>query len=349
MHVDQHVCETLSRPALIGLGEGNFLLRFESMKVASAGWAVADLLARGVIDDRSTLIDSSSGIYAYALALTCHRFGLGCHVVASAAADPSLLVQLDLLGASYEQMPSGDDLALDQNLRVARVHEYVRTHPGAYWMQQYHDRIHYEGYRRMVAPFLAENEWSRVRLVSAVGSGASSAGLARGLRDLGAEVQVHGVQPFGSVSFGSEEVSDPDMMIAGIGSAIDFANIDDDLFDTIDWVSFAVACSGSHELMRRQAIFAGLSTGAAFMTASSLPRTDGAVTLVISPDTGHRYTQRVFARPAAPVTDWVPRMIEHRRELTLPWCRRLRPADGWAAHRRVAEERRDAEVLSPAG
>ncbi|GAB78502.1 cysteine synthase A [Austwickia chelonae] len=346
MHVDRHISEALSRPALIDLGEESFLVRFESMKVASAGWAVEDLLARGVIDEGSTLIDSSSGIYAYALALACHRFGLGCHIVASAAADSSLLAQLELLGATCEQMPSGDDLALDQNLRVARVHEYIRTHPGTHWMQQYHDHIHYEGYRQMVARHFAENGWSRVRLVSAVGSGASSAGLARGLRDLGVRVQVHGVQPFGSVSFGSEEVADPDMMIAGIGSAIDFANIDDDLFDTIDWVSFAVACSGSHELMRRHAIFAGLSTGAAFMTAGSLGRSEGVTTLVVAPDTGHRYTQRVFARPAAPVSDWSPRMIGHRHELTLPWCRRLRPVDGWAAHRRVAREQLN---LAPAG
>ena len=67
--MDDHVSEAIARPDLIDLGEGLLCLRFESMKVASALAAVRHLLDTGVVRPGDTLLDSSSGIYAYGLAL----------------------------------------------------------------------------------------------------------------------------------------------------------------------------------------------------------------------------------------------------------------------------------------
>jgi cysteine synthase len=144
------------------------------MKVYSALGAVRHLLETGVIQPGDTLVDSSSGIYAHALALACHRFGLKCHIVGSTTVDRTLKIQLEILGATVEQVPSSNNLQLDQNLRVRRIGEILRDNPTYHWMRQYHDDIHYLGYGA-VADLVDDLVPSGpLCLVGGVGTGAST-------------------------------------------------------------------------------------------------------------------------------------------------------------------------------
>lgn len=88
--MDQHIAESIGRPDLIRLDDRLVCLRFETMKVVSASAAVRHLLDTGAVRPGDTLLDSSSGIYAYALALACHRHGMRCHIVGSTTVDHTL-------------------------------------------------------------------------------------------------------------------------------------------------------------------------------------------------------------------------------------------------------------------
>jgi cysteine synthase A len=133
-----------------------------------------------------------------------------------------------------------------------------------------------------------------------------------------------GVQPYGSVTFGSEHVADPEIIIAGIGSSIPFGNVRHDLYDTLHWLAFDAALAGSVDLLRRHAVFAGLSTGAAYLAAQWERREEPyRTTLFIAADTGHRYVDTVFARhrETARIEDLAPRSVRRTDELSLPWSR----------------------------
>lgn len=297
------------------------------MKVVSALAAVRHLLDTGVVRRGDTLLDSSSGIYAYALALTCHRYGLRCHIVGSATVDHTLRTQLTVLGATLEQMEPCSDLKLDQKRRVERIHEILAEHPDYHWMRQYHDDVHYLGYRAIADRIREATGTDALTVVGGVGSGASTGALTRYLREdagVPADVELVGVQPYGSVTFGSEHVSDTEMIIAGIGSSIPFGNVSHELYDTLHWVSFDAALAGSVDLLRRHAVFAGLSTGAGYLAARhERERSPHRTVLFIAPDTGHRYVDTVYARhrEAAPIADLAPREVTDRSELALPWSR----------------------------
>ncbi len=184
--VADHISDVLAAPTAIKLSANLEILRFESMKVASAVQAVSDLLAAGTVDrKRTTLVDSSSGVYAYALALAAHRFGMKSHIIGSTTIDTVLKGQLEVLGTSMEQVPPSSSLKLDQNKRVELVKDFLENNPDAYWMQQYHDAIHYRGYDGVVRGSLSHLEGKQVTLVGGVGSGASTGGLAEGLRNMG--------------------------------------------------------------------------------------------------------------------------------------------------------------------
>ncbi|AXK34888.1 pyridoxal-phosphate dependent enzyme [Streptomyces armeniacus] len=317
-----HIAEAVKRPDLIALQPDLVCLRFETMKIYSALGAVRHLLDTGAVRRGDTLIDSSSGIYAQALALACHRYGMKCHIVGSTTVDRTLRVQLEILGATLEQVAPSKNLRLDQETRVRRIAEILAENPSYHWMRQYHDAIHRYGYRDVADTLDRELPAGPLALVGGVGSGASTGALADYLRAAGRDVTLTGVQPFGSVTFGSEHVSDPDMIIAGIGSAIEFENVRHESYDRIHWVNFDCALSGAVGLLRAGGIFAGLSTGAAYLTTLWERRRDASRTYVfIAADTGHRYVENAFAKHAdAPDIDTLkPHEISSLHELRHPW------------------------------
>jgi cysteine synthase len=334
--VFDHVADALKEPALIRL-EGNiFVARFEAVKIYSALGAVERLLEIGAVKKGDTLVDSSSGIYAYALALACHRYGLKCHIVGSQAIDQALRLQLEILGVTIEQVAASGRLKFDQGARIERVQEIIRGTPRCYWMRQYHDPIHYLGYEAFADLVTREIGARRLTVVGGVGTGAATGGVVTYLRKSDPTVQLCGIQPFGSVTFGGGEVEDAAAVMAGIGASLPFDNIHHELYDTVHWVSFDYGLSGCVELLRRHAVFAGLSTGASYLATRWEARANPERRyLLIAADTGHRYADSVFARYAEALTleRLVPTRIDDVDDLALPWSvmdwgRREDPAKG---------------------
>jgi len=318
----EHISDALKLPSLVEVDSDLICVRFETMKILSATAAVQRLQEAGVVRPGDTLIDSSSGIYAYALALACHRFGMHCYIVGSTTVDRTLKVQLEILGATLEQVQPSDSLELDQKLRVTRIREILANNPGFHWMQQYHDDIHYLGYAQAAALIEREVPRGAITLTGGVGSGASTAGIAQYLRAFGRSVNVVGVQPFGSLTFGSDRIEDRQIIIAGIGSSIEFRNVRHELYDQIHWIGFQHAASGATELLRRSAILAGLSTGAAYLAARwEHAQTPARTHLFVAADMGHRYVEQVFARHAefSRLDTLAPLEISALSELTTPW------------------------------
>jgi cysteine synthase len=318
----EHLADAIRHPALVRLSPNVCVARFEVLKVYSTLGAVEHLLRSGRVNAGTTLVDSSSGVYAAALALACHKYGLKCHVVASASIDPSLKAQLEILGCTVDPVAPAENIKLDQSHRVARVKEILRSGRHVFWMQQYHDDVHYRGYAEFAELIRNELDVSTLTVVGGLGSGAATGGLARYLREIDPGVELCGVEPFGSVTFGSQEIEDPAVLIAGIGSAIPFRNVRHAVYDRIHWMSFDYAMSGAVELLRRHAVFAGLSAGAAYLAALwEAARVPGRDHLFIAADTGHRYFGSVYSRhrDALAIEELVPTQIASLGELQHPW------------------------------
>lgn len=317
-----HISEAIKLPSLIKLQPNLYVARFETMKIYSTLAAVKALLDAGKIDRTTTLIDSSSGIYAYALALACHRYKLKCHIVGSRTVDKTLLLQLKILGATVEQVQTEGSLKLDQNRRVEIVGELLAKNSDYYWMRQYHDDVHYLGYKPVAKHIESTIDTTNLTLVASVGSGCSSGGLTQALQSMQKTPRVIGIQPFGSVTFGSELVEDPGIIIAGIGSSIHFGNVNHELYDEINWISFDYGLSATVALLKEHAIFAGLSSGCCYLAAArEAKRNPDRNVLFIAPDMGHRYVDGVFGdyEKAVPINNLSPKIITDLSDLELPW------------------------------
>ncbi|GEK15721.1 pyridoxal-phosphate dependent enzyme [Aliivibrio fischeri] len=318
-----HISDAIKKPHLIKLKKNLYVARFESMKIYSTLFTVKKLLERKIINKNSILIDSSSGIYAYALALACHKYKIKCHIIASKTVDKNIKSQLNLLGATVEGIDFAGTLKLDQEYRVKKVKNIIKENEKYYWMQQYHDDIHYEGYKEFAELLSNEISSDDLILVGGVGSGCSTGATATYLRENGKKVCLYGLQPYGSVTFGCEHVEDPEIIIAGIGSAIDFSNVKHSNYDYIDWLSFDLCRVGTLSLMRNHAIFAGLSSGGSYYVADKLNNQQpNKPCIFIAPDMGYRYVDDVFLSDKIFCTEPnEPKIITSADELSLPWSR----------------------------
>ncbi len=318
----EHVSDALKTPAIIHLQGNLYVARFETMKLYSTLAAVRILLEKKIIKPGDTLLDSSSGIYAYSLALVCLRYGLNCHIIASRSVDKALRVQLELLGVKVEGIDASPTLKMDQELRVNRCKEITAKEKNTHWMQQYHDDIHYAGYNEFTELIISELGRSNLTIVSAVGTGCSSGGLRTHFNNKKIDFTLHGIQPYGSVSFGGENVNDPGFVIAGIGSGIICKNIKHEFYDKIHWVSDSYSVNGCIALLRRYGVFAGLSSGACHVVANREEQINSkGPILFIAPDTGHRYVESVYQRyhEAENIDFLKPKIINRVEELALPW------------------------------
>ncbi|MFI5528777.1 pyridoxal-phosphate dependent enzyme [Kitasatospora sp. NPDC051853] len=323
--VFDHIADAVKLPDLVRIDGNVVVARFETMKVYSAMAAVEHLLATGRVKPGDTLMDSSSGTYAYSLALACHKYGMKCRVVCSTKVDPSVRIQLELLGVEVDQVPIPPGPMVDKmdlEVRLRRIDEILATRDDVFWMQQYHADYHYLGYREAAEMIHRQLGPAPVTLVGGVGSGASTGALTTYLRELRPDTELVGIQPFESVTFGSEPVEDPVASISGIGSPVYFGNVRYALYDRIHWIAHQQAVSATIELYRRHAVFGGMSSGCAYLAAEwEARRAPGRQIVFIAADTGHRYLETVYRHhaEAVPVRGLEPKVIGSLEELALPW------------------------------
>tara|TARA_R110002050_G_scaffold287204_1_gene438259 strand:- start:310 stop:1344 length:1035 start_codon:yes stop_codon:yes gene_type:complete len=322
--IHSHISDAIKQPHIVHLGKNLYVARFESMKIYSTLAAVKSLLEQNLINQQDTLLDSSSGIYAYALALACNKYSLKCHIIASKTVDPVLKLQLELLGAIVEPAKSAPNLKMDQQNRVERIQQILMQRSDVHWMQQYHDDIHYLGYQEFAKVIAKNFSAQKLTLVGGVGSGCSTGATAQYLRAMDKDLTLHGVQPFGSITFNSSHVEDPDIIIAGIGSSIEFKNVRAEFYDYIHWISFDYSRNGVIELLKKHGVFAGLSAGACYTVANGFAASldEQQPCIFIAADMGHRYFEPVFQtyQQAKPVSELFPITINKIDDLKLDWC-----------------------------
>ncbi len=320
-----HIADAMKQPDVVRLAPNTFVLRFEMMKLHSALEAVRNLLATGRVKPGDTLMDSSSGTYGYSLALACLKYGMKCRIVCSTKVDDHVRRQFELMGATVDQVeiPPGPLVdKMDQGARMERVARILDTEDDVHWMQQYHDDVHYLGYRECAEVLQKEFGGEPLTLVGGVGTGASTGGLSTYLRELNSDVELVGVQPFESVTFGSDPVEDPVAGISGIGSPIVMRNVRHELYDRVHWIGYTSAVTATVDLFRRHGVYAGMSSGCNYLAARwEAARAPERPCVFIAADTGHRYADTVYARP--PVTAGVDRLTPTRidvlEQLAFPW------------------------------
>src|SRR6266545_952450 len=258
---------------------------------------VEDAEAAGLLAPGGTIVESSSGTLAEGLARVGAIRGYRIIIVTDPRIDPLMQARLHALGAAVEVVSSYHPTGGWQLSRLERLGEILRENPGAVWTRQYDTASNAATYEEEMAEELLAALGGKIgALVGSVGSGGSMCGTARALRRRLPDVRVVAVDAIGSGLFNQPLQK---RLQSGHGNNIVPGNLDYTVIDEVHWVSDGEAFGGCRELARREAIFAGGSSGAVYVVASWVASQigPGRNVVAILPDRGDRYSDTIYSDP----------------------------------------------------
>jgi hypothetical protein len=124
---------------------------------------------------------------------------------------------------------------------------------------------------------------------------------------------------------------------SGHGNSIIPGNIDYRIIDEVHWVADAETFNACRELVRREGIFAGGSSGAAYVAASWIAGQLGKDRDVVAifPDRGDRYYESIYSEPwfeehglEGRSASGAPATLRYGRDVAERWSRAELPHDG---------------------
>lgn len=232
-----------------------------SAKDRAAYWILREAVLRGEVTRDTTVVESSSGNFATALALFCRQLGVRFVPVLDPNVNAPVERRLRELCNRVEKVDQPDDAGGYLLTRLRRVEGLIEEIGDAYWPNQYANpdgaQAHYELTGRELLDALGRVDYVFV----GVGTGATIAGLSRRVTQPPNSGAVIAVDVEGSAIFGGRPHR---RRIPGIGSSIRPPLVRQAVIADVVTVSEYDEVTGCYDLLREHSVFAGGSTGCVF-------------------------------------------------------------------------------------
>lgn len=269
-----------------------------SIKDRPAFWILKRAVERGEIGENTTIVESSSGNFASALATYARLLGLSFIPVI----DPNISGQyesfLRRLCPRVEKVTERDDTGGFLKTRLARVEHLRQTLADVYWTNQYGNPDAADAHYHLTAGEICRDLPSLDYAFIGVSTGGTIAGVSRRLKEQYPGVRVVAVDTQGSVIFGDTPRK---RHIPGLGSSIAPPLVAQALIDDVVLVPERDAATACRELLATHGVFAGGSSGSAYAATQRYGpimrrRSSGAppVALFLCADRGTAYLDTVF-------------------------------------------------------
>lgn len=261
-----------------------------SIKDRAAYGYISAALESGALAPGGTVVEATSGNLGIGLAVICAKKRLRLMLAIPASASQERIALLRALGAEVLLTPAARGMQGAQD----KVDELLRTLPGAFRPDQFGNpvgpQVHYETTGAEILEDCRKEGFAPAAFVAGVGSGATLMGVSRRLKEADPSIRCFAVEPEESpvLSKGRSGAHG----IQGIGANFVPSVFDRDLIDGILTVSTEEAMKTARDLMAREAMSCGITSGANVKAAVMLamqPEFAGKHIVTVAPDTGERY------------------------------------------------------------
>ncbi len=273
---------------------GRLLAKLEAF---NPGFSVKDRIGVAMVDDAeaqgiitpgvTTIVEPTSGNTGIALAWVAAARGY--RLILTMPESMSLERRVLLLGYGAELVLT--PAAAGMSGAVARAEQILAETPNSWMPQQFKNPSNPRIHRSTTALEIWEDTGGDIDiLVCGVGTGGTITGTGQVLKQLKPDLRVVAVEPAESPILSGGRAGPH--RIQGIGADFGPEVLDQSIYSEVIPVASTEAMDAQQELMQREGLLTGISSGAAASAARQVaarPENDGKTIVVVLPDTGERY------------------------------------------------------------
>lgn len=291
--------------------KGNFYGKVEAF---SAGQSAKDRIAmhiieaaekKGILKPGSTIVETTSGNTGFSIAMVSAIKGYKCILSVSDKSSPDKIDMLRAMGATVYVCPA--NVAADDPRSYYEVAKTVQKEtPNSIYINQYFNELNTEAHYLSTGPEIWEQTGGKItHFVCCSGTGGTISGTARFLKEMNPNIQILGVDAYGSVLKKYHETGELDpneiapYKIEGLGKNLIPTATDFSVIDKFMKVTDKDAAQTARELARTEGLFLGYTSGAVLQAtrqyAAEGAFDENSVVVILFPDHGSRYMSKIYS------------------------------------------------------
>jgi cysteine synthase A len=266
-----------------------------SMKDRPALEILRRALETGEIRQGTVVIESSSGNMGVGLAQACAYFGLRFICVVDRKTTQQNVKLLEAYGTEVDMVVAPDPVSGEYlQARIDRVQSLRSSIENSFWPNQYGNPYNALAHHQTMREIMNALDGQVDYVFCATSTCGTLRGCADFVREQGLTTKVFAVDAVGSMIFGGLK---KERLIPGHGAALLPELFRSDLADECVHVTDAECVKGCRNLLRREAILAGGSSGAIISAVERIRHrlAAGSTCVVILPDRGERYLDTIYS------------------------------------------------------
>ncbi|WP_417854708.1 PLP-dependent cysteine synthase family protein [Xanthomarina gelatinilytica] len=315
--VFNNVLELVGNTPLIKLNKitsslkGNYFAKIESFnpghssKDRIALYIIEEAERKGILKPGDTIIETTSGNTGFSIAMVSVIKGYKCILAVSSKSSADKIDMLKTMGAQVYVCPahvSSDDPRSYYEV-AKRLH---RETEGSVYINQYFNELNIDAHYHTTGPEIwNQTEGKITHLVACSGTGGTISGIAKYLKEQNKDVQVIGVDAYGSVIKKYHETHEFDekeiypYRIEGLGKNLIPTATDFDVIDQFIKVTDEESAHTAREIAKTEGLFVGYTSGAAMQALKQLNEegtfNENSNVVVVFPDHGSRYMSKIYS------------------------------------------------------
>jgi len=260
---------------------------------------------KGLLKLGDTIVETTSGNTGFSLAMISAVKGYKCILAVSSKSSPDKIDMLRAMGAVVHVCPA--HISPEDPRSYYEVAKTIHANtPNSIYINQYFNSLNAEAHYRSTGPEIWKDTAGEItHLVVCSGTGGTISGTAQYLKDQNPNIQIIGVDAYGSILKGyheTGEINQDDIFpyrIEGLGKNLIPTATDFSVIDSFIKVRDDQSAHMARLISKTEGIFAGYTCGAAMQAVKQLDE-EGVFNahskvVVIFPDHGSKYMSKIYS------------------------------------------------------
>ncbi|WP_347175325.1 PLP-dependent cysteine synthase family protein [Polaribacter uvawellassae] len=291
--------------------KGSYFAKLESFnpghsaKDRIATYIIENAEKKGILKPGNTIVETTSGNTGFSLAMISMVKGYKCILAVSSKTSQDKIDMLKIMGAEVHLCPA--NVAADDPRSYYEVAKRIHKEtPNSIYINQYFNELNSEAHYHSTGPEIwKQTEGKVTHVVVASGTGGTISGIGRYLKEQNTAIKVLGVDAYGSILKGFHETGEIDeddiypYRIEGLGKNLIPTATDFDIIDDYEKVTDKEAALKAREIIIKEGIFAGYTSGAVMQAAIQYNDknmfVENSIIVLVFPDHGSRYMNKIYS------------------------------------------------------